>query len=80
MATTSREPLPVRPEWNHHALEAVLSFDEVAQHLGCDKRTVQRLVDDGRLVAVYLLNRRRVVRQRDLQRFIDSLSEDAIDA
>ena len=41
-----------------HQLGQMLSFDEVARLLSVSRRTVQRLVDAGTLVPVYVSARR----------------------
>jgi excisionase family DNA binding protein len=48
---------------------ALLTLDEVAEQLGCSRRTVERLVSEGRLRVVRI---RRLVRvtERELAAFV----------
>jgi excisionase family DNA binding protein len=55
---------------------ALLTVDEVATRLACSRRTVYRLIAEGRLASLLVRNTRRI-RDDELERFVRAAEEEA---
>jgi excisionase family DNA binding protein len=54
----------------------LLTVDEVATRLACSRRTVYRLIAEGRLGSLLIRNTRRI-RDDELERFVRAAEEEA---
>jgi excisionase family DNA binding protein len=54
----------------------LLTVDEVATRLACSRRTVYRLIAEGRLASLLVRNTRRI-RDDELERFVRAAEEEA---
>jgi excisionase family DNA binding protein len=54
----------------------LLTVDEVATRLACSRRTVYRLIAEGRLGSLLIRNTRRI-RDDELERFLRAAEEEA---
>ncbi|MCF7854913.1 MAG: helix-turn-helix domain-containing protein [Candidatus Pacebacteria bacterium] len=59
------------PVERHRTMEPLLTADQVAEYLSCSRRSVWRLVNDGRLKAARIGQNTTRFRQADITRFVN---------
>jgi excisionase family DNA binding protein len=60
----------------HNGTPDLLTVDEVAARLACSRRTIYRLIAEGRLASLLVRNTRRI-RDDELERFVRAAEEEA---